>query len=131
MRRVGAEAILCFNQRHEIDDRYPGYVDWLSGPDNPGHWFPTPDLGVAPIEEYLPLVEEMAEALRGGTKLIAHCGAGIGRAGTFAVAVLLALGVDQAKAQGVVAENRPMGGPEAGSQQELIDSLAQHFAAQR
>lgn len=125
--RVGAAGIICFNERHEIDERYPGYVDWLREVDPPSRWFPTPDLGVRSFDEYLPLVDAVAEDLRTGSRLIAHCGAGIGRAGTFAAAVLLALGLDREAALATVADNRPMAGPEAGSQQEMIIELAQHF----
>ncbi len=127
--RVGATSIVCFNQTHEIDERYPGYVDWLRDPESFARWFPTPDLGVRPFEEFLELVDAVADDLRSGARVIAHCGAGIGRAGTFAVAVLLALGLDATQAEATVAAHRPMAGPEAGSQRELVELLADHFAA--
>lgn len=126
--RVDATAILCFTQRHEIEDRYPGYTTWLTD-DERGRWFPTPDLGVRPTAEYLPLVEATVDGLREGDRLIAHCAAGFGRAGTFAAAVLIALGLDQEEAAAVVAESRPMAGPEAGSQRELVAEVAAHFGA--
>lgn len=129
MARVGADTLVCFNERHEIDTRYPDYVAWLRAGGDGRLWFPTPDLGVRPLDAFLPLVEDCVARLDGGAHLLAHCGAGIGRAGTFAVAVLVARGAALAEALTVVAANRPSGGPEAGSQQELVTAVAAHIRA--
>jgi len=53
-----------------------------------------------------------------------HCAAGVGRAGTTAVAILLLLGVDVETALTTVRTHRPMAGPEVGSQLDLITELA-------
>lgn len=130
MARVDATAILCLNERHEIAERYPDYVAWLTAehePPSPARWFPTPDLGTVPLERFAPLVERSVEGLRAGDRLIAHCGAGIGRAGTFAAAVLIAIGHDVGDALDVVGRHRPMAGPEAGAQRALIDQLADRY----
>lgn len=129
MARVGAGAVLCLNQRHEVEDRYPDYLAWLQTGAEGRHWFPTPDLGVRPTAEFIAMVEERAAALAQGEALIAHCGAGIGRAGTFAVAVLLALGRHLTDGVAIVADHRPMAGPEAGSQRRLIEEAAAHFSS--
>ncbi len=127
--RVQADTLLCFNERHEIEARYPDYVDWLRA-DQPGRlWFPTPDLGVRPVDEFLDLVDDCVARLDEGARLLAHCGAGIGRAGTFAVAVLVARGTALDDALAVVADHRPSAGPEAGSQQELVSAAAKRFPA--
>ena len=65
--------------------------------------------------------------LTAGVGLLAHCAAGIGRSGTFAAAVLLALGADHDEAIAIVADSRPTAGPEVGSQAELIAALADHY----
>ena len=49
-----------------------------------------------------------------GDGLLVHCGAGIGRAGTVAVALLVDMGVPLEDALAHVAAHRPMAGPEAG-----------------
>ncbi len=124
--RVDATTVLCLNERHELEDRYPDYVAWLRAEEGRrAHWFPTPDLGVRPEAEFRPLVDRVVSGLTAGDRLIAHCGAGIGRAGTLAAAVLLSLGHDRARALEVVAASRPLAGPEAGAQHELIAVLAQ------
>lgn len=45
------------------------------------------------------LAERVAETLRQGDSVLIHCGAGIGRTGTFAIAVLMALGLPNEEAQ--------------------------------
>ena len=56
--------------------------------------------------------------------MLLHCGAGIGRAGTIAIAVLLAMGEPLDGAARTVADHRPMAGPEAGAQTDLLTALA-------
>lgn len=125
MARVGATGVICFNERHEIDERYPHYVDWLvRQPPERALWFPTPDLGVRHDDDVAAMLELAAHRLRLGDPIIAHCGAGIGRAGTFAACVLLVLGHSVDDALATVARHRPMAGPEAGSQRELVARIA-------
>jgi protein-tyrosine phosphatase len=54
-----------------------------------------------------------------------HCGAGIGRAGTLAAGLLMTLGLGEQEALDVVAKHRPMGGPEAGAQREVLRALGE------
>jgi protein-tyrosine phosphatase len=55
--------------------------------------------------------------------VLLHCGAGIGRAGTVAAGLLMALGTPMDAALATVAAHRPMAGPEAGGQVELLEAL--------
>ncbi len=127
--RVGARSVLCLCQEHELAARYPHYVTWLreAGPAQ-ARWFPIPDLGVPAIGELIGLVEASVAGLRGGDRLIVHCAAGIGRSGTVATALLLALGVDHDDALATVAQHRPTAGPEVGAQADLIAELADLLA---
>ena len=123
--RVGATTIVCLNEREDLEDRYPDYVVWLRrhhGDD--AVWFPVPDLHAPSVDELLPLLEELRRRLDRGEGLLVHCGAGIGRAGTMAACILMELGVERDAALALVAEHRPMAGPEAGVQRDLIDALA-------
>ena len=115
---VGAGGVVCLNERHELVDRYPDYVTWL-GRDPRASWSPIPDLGITSAEAMTHLVAETRRRLDEGD-LILHCGAGMGRAGTVAVGVLLAAGVDPAAALDMVATARPGAGPESGAQSELV-----------
>jgi hypothetical protein len=121
----GADRILCLCERHELEDRYPGYVAWLTA--NEGHtamWFSIPDLHAPSLSEVQPLLLQLRGLIHAGHGLLMHCGAGIGRAGTLAVAVLMHMGVPQTQALSIVAAARPLAGPEAGAQTDLLERLA-------
>jgi protein-tyrosine phosphatase len=122
---VGATTIVCLNQAGEFADRYPQYADWLAT-NRPERavWVPIPDLHAPELEVAVALVDDLRVRLRAGERLILHCGAGIGRAGTMAAAVLIDLGSTLDEATARVAAHRPMAGPEAGAQRELLVQLA-------
>ena len=136
LERVGASIIVCLTERHELEDRYPDYVAWLDAAINPSaeidraRWYSTPDLSTRPLAEVIVQVDEVVDLLQAGAGVIVHCGAGIGRAGTLATGVLIALGYDVDQALAVVAEHRPLAGPEAGSQSELVVALADSYRPQ-
>jgi protein-tyrosine phosphatase len=121
---TGATSVVCLTERSELADRYPGYVSWL---DAQGAerviWFPIHDLGAPPLEEYLMLLDRVTSELGAGSGVLAHCAAGLGRAGTLAVAVLMHAGLQRSEALANVAACRPMAGPEAGAQAELLVAL--------
>jgi len=125
----GTGTIVCLNQRAELEDRYPQYVAWLR--ENIGGqalWCPIPDLHAPPLAELRPVLGEIGRRLAEGGHVLVHCGAGIGRAGTVAVCVLMEHGLDRDDALAVVAAHRPMAGPEVGAQRELVDELAAALA---
>ncbi len=121
--RVDADLVVCLNERHELEDRYPAYVDWLRT-DPRVRWVPVPDLGVPPLEVAVELAGSVAAQVDAGRTVLAHCGAGIGRAGTLAAAVLIVRGASVHEAVAVVAASRPTAGPEAGAQLQLLHELA-------
>ena len=124
LERTGAASIVCLNERHELEDRYPAYLHWLRA--NPGRavWWPIPDLHAPPIDEVAPLLDDLLDRLARGEGLLVHCGAGVGRAGTVAAALLVRSGVDVAAALEAVAAHRPMAGPESDAQRDLVRAAA-------
>ena len=125
LRRVGATTVVCLTERHELADRYPEFVAWL------GHergaravWHPIHDLHAPSADAIAPLVDDVVARLRAGEGVVVHCGAGIGRAGTLAVCVLVSLGLDLDGALAHVAAHRPMAGPEVGAQRDLVHAWA-------
>ena len=121
--RIDADIVLCLNERHELEHRYPDYVTWLRG-DPRAWWVPVPDLHAPPLAEARAVVDALVAHLDAGRTVLTHCGAGIGRAGTVAAAVLVTRGATVEDAITVVATSRPGAGPEAGAQQDLLEALA-------
>ena len=127
---VGATTVVCLNEEAELATRYPGYVAWLRvQPPSRVVWWPIPDLGAPKPEEALELVGQLRHRLDSGERLLLHCGAGIGRAGTMAAALLVTLGSAPEEAIDHVRIHRLLAGPEAGAQTELLFWLAEHVRA--
>lgn len=116
--------VVALCQRHELDARYPAYVEWLDANPERAIWWPIHDLGAEPVDAMLPFVDDLVARLRDRERLLVHCAAGIGRAGTTAVCILVRLGVPLDDAIKTVADARPMAGPEAGSQRALVYAIA-------
>jgi protein-tyrosine phosphatase len=119
--RLGADRVVCLCERHEIEDRYPKYADWLEVHDlGRARWRPVHDLHAPELAAALSLVDELRSMITAGHGIVMHCGAGIGRAGTMAAALLIRMGLDEPAARRVVAQARPLAGPEAGPQADLL-----------
>jgi protein-tyrosine phosphatase len=128
MARVGADTVVCLNEEYELADRYPDYVAWLRAqPAERVVWCPIPDLHAPEFDEFAPVLTDIVDRVVAGDRLIVHCGAGIGRAGTTAVAVLVSLAVPLDDALARVRRHRPAAGPEVGPQLDLVRRLHEHL----
>ncbi len=136
--RAEATVVVCLTERHELEDRYPDYVRWLraetagtvgstwASPTARALWCPIHDLHAPPLDVAVTLVDALRFRLDAGEGVLLHCGAGIGRAGTIAACVLVALGATAEEALTTVAHSRPMAGPENGPQRDLVDAFVAH-----
>ncbi len=129
MARVGADGVVCLNHEHELAERYPTYVTWLrTQPPARVVWHPIHDLHAPTLEEFTPVLTDLVDRLAAGDRMIVHCAAGIGRAGTVAVAVLVSLAVPLDEALDRVRRHRPAAGPEVGAQLELVRRLHERLS---
>lgn len=124
-RAEGASTIVSFNEPQDLEHDYPDYLAWLEA-NNGGTalWWPVPDLHAPSLADARSWVATMLGRLDGGEGLILHCAGGLGRAPTMATCVLIGMGMDADEAGAHVAAHRPMAGPEAGAQHELIAAFA-------
>jgi protein-tyrosine phosphatase len=124
MRSVGADVVVCLNQRRELEQRSPGYLAWLERAGDRAVWFPVANFGAESAVSTLPVLEVVVDRLRAGGSALMHCAYGQGRAGTMAVCVLMMLGVPSDEAIRTVAEHRAHAGPGQGAQWALVDDVA-------
>jgi protein-tyrosine phosphatase len=78
------------------------------------------DYGVPQDQEaFLEKAMSVADSLRGGERVLVHCGAGVGRTGVFATCVLMALGLPRGEADRRVREAGS--GPETEEQRMFLE----------
>jgi len=93
--RCRVENVVSLASEEEIREKSPAYAEAIQRGALPFHLdsFPVPDFGVpSDFAAYFAFVARAARRIRMGKSLLVHCGAGIGRTGTFAISLLLALG---------------------------------------
>lgn len=129
--RIGLSAfdvdVVCLVEEHEIADRYPQYVAWLRASTS-ALWHPIHDLSSPDASEAIALYDEVWSRLRRGRHVVAHCGAGMGRAGTLGVAMCLHSGMSVDVALAHVRRHRPGAGPEVGAQTDVLSVLAESLS---
>jgi protein-tyrosine phosphatase len=125
LERAGATTIVCLNDVSELMPRYPEYVEWLrrNATSRAVH-HPVHDMHAPTLTEFDALIVDLHVRLLAGERLLVTCGAGIGRAGTVAVGVVIRLGSSLDDALDIVRAHRPMAGPEVGTQLELLAEYA-------
>ena len=120
-----ASTIVCLNHVHELEQRYPWYVEWLRqhrGAE--AIWFPITNFSAPSPRSVMPIVRTIVERLEAGEGVVMHCAAGQGRAGTMAVCVLVAMGESAEAAVRTVAAHRMFAGPGTANQWALVEGVA-------
>ncbi len=130
-RRIGVAPsnvdVVCLVEEHEIADRYPDYVQWLRSSPT-ALWFPIHDLSSPDIDRAVDVYSTVWKRLVRRRDVVVHCGAGMGRAGTLAVAMCLHDGRTLDESLEHVRRSRPGAGPEVGAQSMVMAELARRLA---
>ena len=127
---VEADVVVCLQTDDELVRRYPAYPRWLEAPDPyEALRLPTLDHLVADDEAVADLVVDVHERLARAQRVVAHCGAGWGRAGVIATLVMCRAGADVDTALRDLRTARPAAGPQSGDQDRQIERLASRLRA--
>ena len=127
---AGIAAVVCLNEPHELEIESPYYAEHIAA--GVEAWeqigFPIPDHSAPEDREaFLALTRGLAARLEDGDALLVHCYAGIGRTGTLACSILLALGLPHDEALAAVEQSGA--GPEGPGQAELVRWVEQQLLA--
>lgn len=93
--------VVCLNPLEEVAELSPAYHKAIAEGRLPLRWMHVPmrDFGLASdVADFRQGVEQIANGLRLGDRVLLHCAAGMGRTGTMAACVLKRLGVPAAPA---------------------------------
>ncbi len=95
MRAKRVSRLLCLAPLDEVRQKSPEYAAKLEEGRFPWpvDFFAIPDYGTPSEDQMVGKAKYVAALLREGERVVLHCGAGIGRTGMVATAVLMALGL--------------------------------------
>lgn len=126
---LSIDQILSLAPLEEIENKSPEYAEAIKSNHLPCEYasYPITDYGVPEDrQEFALFVEDAAKRLQNKKRLLIHCSGGIGRTGTMACCILIALGLPEEDAERMVRE--AVSRPETSEQRSLVHWYAQRKA---
>ena len=127
VKKLSIDQILSLVSMEETEQKSPFYAEAIKTNDMPCEYlaYPITDAGVPDDHhDFARFVEEAAGRLRERKRLLIHCSGGIGRTGTMACCILIALGLSEDEAETIV--RKAIARPETSEQRSFV-----HWYAQR
>ncbi len=128
IRALGVDRVINLTEPEECDRESPDYLRTVSRKGLPWRWthLPIPPNSIpADRSGLLQTVEELADLLWQGRRILIHCSGGVGRSGSVAILVLLKLGLPLMDASIRVADAGS--GLESPEQETLIEIMSQYW----
>jgi len=126
---LSIDRILSLVSLEETEQKSPTYAEAIKSNHLPCEYasYPITDSGVPEDRKaFVQFVEETASRLRNKKKLLIHCSGGIGRTGTMACCILIALGLSEEDAERIV--RKAISRPETSEQRSFVHWYAQRKA---
>jgi len=126
---LSIDQILSLAPLKEIDEKSPAYAEAIKSNHLPCEYtsYPITDSGIPKDrKEFALFVEDIASRLQNRKRLLIHCSGGIGRTGTMACCILIALGLPEEDAEGIV--RKAISRPETSEQRSFVHWYAQRKA---
>ena len=118
--------VICMATSTELEAYSSSYMEAISSADLPWKQVSLRMNDGEPVDDLravLSAIEDSVRVLRAGENVLVHCLGGIGRTGTLAIGILIGIGLGVLDASVRVADAEA--GPESGSQEALIEQIAQ------
>ena len=127
IRSLSIDQILSLVSMEETEQKSPFYAEAIKSNDMPCEYvaYPITDAGIPDDHhDFARFVEEAAVRLQDNKRLLIHCSGGIGRTGTMACCILIAMGLSEDDAEAAV--RKAVARPETVDQRSFVHWYAQH-----
>jgi protein-tyrosine phosphatase len=129
IRSLSIDQIISLVSFEETEQKSPFYAEAIKSNDMPCEYFayPITDAGIPDDHhDFARFVEDAAGRLQENKRLLIHCSGGIGRTGTMACCILIAMGLSEDDAEAAV--RKAVARPETVDQRSFVHWYAQHKA---